>query len=108
MNNILTRYLQSRKLDIAKLEPDELKTFKEWDLILSEDPITTEKIKEFCEIQIGIIEAKQENLDNSYELTERLVLLHVVYTKLIRLITSPKKEREGLEKYIQSLIDSET
>jgi glutamyl-tRNA reductase len=117
MNSLLAKLLDKRGIkNINELRvdnelrehgiKDELGQFEEWNRILSEDPITTDKIAQFCQAQLKIIENQWKNLDNSKEKNERLILLHTVYSTLKELISAPATEREQLEKYINQLLQS--
>lgn len=106
--NILEKLMKKRGLDPAKLDDEELKQYKEWRAILTPDPITVDKIKEFAQRQVDVIEAQWANLDNQAIKNERLVLMHTMWRKLIAIIDAPEVEREALERHLEQLLDSNT
>ena len=105
MNSLLTKILNKRGIkDTTQLIAEEKETYKEWDRVLSEEPVTVDRIKQFCEAQIGKIEAQWENIDNTSLKNERLIIVHTVYSALSKLITSPQVERMRLEEYLNKLL----
>lgn len=105
MHLLLDKILKKRGVDdTAKLSEEEKETFDRWQKILSEGEVTLETVKNFCETQLGVIEGKFKELDRDKDKTERLVLLHSVYKSLLSIISSPRVERENLEKYLNSLL----
>ena len=104
MNILLEKLLGKRKLTITELDADEAQKFDEWNKILSEGEITVEKIKDFCEGQLKIIEGQLKNFDNTKEKNERLIIYFNVYKTLTDLIKSPQAERSSLENYLSQLL----
>jgi len=102
MHPILSKTLKARGIeDYTKLTDDEKVEFDNWAKILSKDEVTIERIEEFCNIQLGTIEA-QFGTDLETGKAERLMLLHSVYKSLKKMISGPKAERESLEVYLTS------
>ena len=86
------------------LDPDEKNKFNEWQRVFDESEITVEKVAEFCNNQIVLIENQWKDLSVPKEKIERLVLLHNVYKTLYNLISGPKVGREDLERYLNQLL----
>jgi hypothetical protein len=107
MHTLLQRLLLKRNVDPKELSDEEKKDFDRWESKLQGKDMTVETIAGFCNAQIVKIEAEWESLDNTDKKNERLILLHTVYGKIARLITSHDREREELEKYLDNLIDSD-
>jgi hypothetical protein len=105
MTNILSQLLQKRGInDVNELSKEERVEFDNWNAILSKDEVSIEKIAEFCQSQIAIVERSFDDLERSPQKTDRLVLQHTIYSKFLNLISGPKHEREALEKYLQGLL----
>lgn len=103
--SILDKVLEKKGIkDVTKLSKEEAEDFDRWERILSEGEMTLDKVAEFCDSQVTIIERQWANLDNSNAKNERLILLHTVYSKIKGVITSPQAEKEQLEKYLQQLL----
>lgn len=114
MKTILAKYLE--KLGYTSIDqlskdkmpdgsPSELETFKEWDKILSKnDEVTVDNIRQFCRSQLEEVGKQMENIDNKADKIQRLVILHTVYSKILRAIDSPQSDRVALEQYLNSLI----
>ena len=83
---------------------EEKETFQRWEGRLSQGEITVDKIKLFCENQKKLIESKWQDIHSSPQTNERLIVFHVVYSKLLETINAPSTERENLEKYLQQLL----
>ena len=105
MHNLLYRLLHKRGVkDVTELDDFEKQDFEKWNKILSGGELTVEKIKQFCESQVKVIEGQWRNLDNVKEKNERLITQHIIYKTLLELIEAPNKERENLETYLESLL----
>lgn len=105
MHTLITKWMQ--RVGIKRYEeatPEEKQTIENWQKVLTGEKITVEKIVDFCQNQLKTIEGDWKNLDNKAQKNERLVLLHTVYRAILELIQAPEKERESLEKYLQSLL----
>ena len=114
MNNLLTKFLTKYKITRETLDPkpilpgmlSEKAQFEKWERILSEDVVSVENIESFCKDQINKIESQWNNFDSTSLKNERLVIAHTIYTAILKTIKAPKVEREALEVYLNSLIDS--
>lgn len=105
MHNLLQLLLGKKGIkDVTELEPYEKDDFQRWNKILSEGEITVDKIKEFCQGQIKIIENKYLEPDNSEKKDCYLKACLGIYRSLINLIEAPSIEKENLERYLRSLI----
>lgn len=93
-------------VDTTTLTPEEKKDIERWDKVLSEGELTVDKIRQFCEMQVSVIEEKWRDSATPKEVRERLIDRHVVYKALIRAMVAPQSERESTERYLQSLIDA--
>lgn len=103
--DILSKILGKRGIkDASELSAEEQETFNQWKKTLAEEPISLESIKEFCEYQLVVIQQGFKDLDRSPQKTERLVLLHGVYSAIRDLISNPQVAKESLVKYLTTLI----
>lgn len=107
MHTLLQRLLQKRNVDPKELSLEEKQDFDRWESKLQGKDMNVGTIADYCKAQLVKIEAQWDNLDNTNKKNERLILLHTVYGKIARMITSHDKEREELEKYLDNLIDSD-
>lgn len=105
MHKILSDLLLKRKVDPKELSEAEKVDFDRWNSVLSGEEITVPKILEFCTRQKSAIELKWENVDNTVDKNERLIGMHTIYSKIIRMIQAEEAERIALEKHLTSLID---
>ena len=102
---LLRKILEKRGLkDITELDASEKETFDKWQKILTEEEISVENIKEFCEIQKKSIEAQYTNPDNTDKKDIYLKAALSIYTGIINLIGSKKVAREHLVKYLEQLL----
>jgi hypothetical protein len=106
MHKLIADYFLKKKLDIKDLTPEEKKTFDSWNSILVEE-VTVKKVAEFCERQMHSVEAQWQDMNNSKERNERLIIYHTVYSKIKKMLESDEAERRGLEKHLQELIDTQ-
>lgn len=107
MHTLIEKLFKKKGIkSIDDLSPEEKADFDRWQGVLSNEPVTLEKFNEFLSLQKNLIETQMGNLDNSLEKNTRLVLLHTVYSKLLKVSVADKTEREALEKYLTSLVDS--
>lgn len=105
--NLISRLFEKRGVkSINELSADERAQVERWQGILSSGEMSVDKIREFCENQVKLIEREWKSLDNSERKIERLVDFHIVYRTLIGLISGDwvQAEREATEKYLQDLI----
>lgn len=104
MHNLLTKIFAKRGIkDITELDKDERETFETWNKILSEGEMTVEKIQEFCQSQIDVIENKWKDLDIEQTKKAEWIPIHNVYSAILLAIKSPKAARENLEKQLIEL-----
>ena len=104
MHALLEKLLQKRKIkDVTKLNPEEKKTFDTWNKVLSEGDITVEKIQEFCQSQIDIIESKWKDLNIENSKKAEWIPIHNVYSTILLAIKSPRSAKEALEKQLINL-----
>ena len=107
MNHLLEKLFKKRGIkDTMTLDHQEQQTYDNWQKILSEGEITVDKVKQFCETQISLIEGKFKDLDNTPEKAQRLTISHSVYKAILDCMEKPQTERENLEKYLHQLIES--
>ena len=106
MHSLLSKLLIKRGIENEKdLSKEEKEWFSEKERILSlKDDVSSEDIKKFCETQVKVIEDQWKNLDNTVTKNERLIVIHTVYSTLLKAIGSSKVEREILEDYLTQLI----
>lgn len=107
MHKTLAKYLEKLKIkNVSDLEPEEQKVYQEWDRILSKEELSLGDIKQFCEAQVGVIEAKWKDLTLDQSKKAELIPYHTVYKTLLSVIEGPRIAREALENNLQQLIDS--
>src|SRR3990167_652089 len=105
MHPILTKLLHKRGINTKEeLSVEEKTDYERWERILSGGEITVETISRFCKSQISLIETQWKDLNNSKEKNKRLILLHSVYSSILKVIISPETERVTLEEYLNKLI----
>lgn len=103
--NILSELFKKRGIkDYTELSSEEKVQYEEWKTVLSKENLTISDVKDFCLDQLSLIEVQFKDLDRDFSKTDRLVLLHSVYTAIMTLLDSPKIERENLEKYLTGLL----
>lgn len=107
MHILLEKLLRKQKIEsLSELRPEEQEVYDNWERILSQGEVTVDKIAAFCQSQIGIIETKWNDLDNTNSKNDRLILLHTVYRAILNMIKAPVAERENLEKYLNQLLQN--
>ena len=104
MIDILNKLLQKRGVKHDDLREDEKVQFEQWKLVLTKDELTTQDIKNFCQQQVDVIEAKWQDLNIEQIKKAELIPYHTVYNLLLKVIDSPKEAKEALEKNLQQLI----
>lgn len=103
--SILQKILKKRGIeDVNELDLEEREQFEQWRKTLSEDEISLDSVKDFCETQVRNIEAQMKDLERSTEKTDRLVTQHTVYKSIIGIIEAPQEMKENLIKYLQGLL----
>lgn len=89
---------------ITELTPDERVEYDRWQAIIDGSEITVEKIREFCESQVKIIENKYATGETTDKQDVYLRASLHIYLNLIKLLDSPEVDRNNLEKYLTNLI----
>lgn len=107
MHKSLEKLMKQKGLTLETLSDEEKKDFDRWNKTLSNPKITVDNIREFCTQQKEIIETKWADLDNTTQKNDRLVLMHTIYSKIARVTEADKVERESLERYLNSLVDTQ-
>ena len=106
MHILLSKLLAKRGIEkLDDLSKEEKEWFDAKQRILSQqDDITVDDFKKFCQSQIDLIQDQWKNLDNTTLKNERLVILHTVYSTILKVATGSKTEREMLEDHLQQLL----
>ena len=106
MHALLSKLLNKRGIEnVEALSKEEKEWFDEKQRILSQpDEITVEDFKRFCRSQLDLIEVQFKNLDNSSQKNEWLIILHTVYSSILKVATASKTERELLEDHLTQLL----
>lgn len=104
MHQLLAKLLSKRNLKKEDLSAEEKGQFQQWQVVLTGEQVTVEKLAEFCHGQLEQIKSQMADLNNSDSKNTRLVLLLSVYTALLGAINAPAKERANLESYLNSLL----
>ena len=103
--SILSRLLEKRGVTEDELSGDEKVQFNQWKKTLSEEEISVDKIKEFCQKMVGVVEGKWRSWDLTNEQKAQMLPYHTVYKAIIDVINGSKVEREQLEEFLQKLIE---
>jgi len=114
MHPLITKLLQKKKFDSLEEvsdepmpdgTPNEKETIENWQRILSSnEEVTVENIKEFCQNQLKEIEGQMKSLDNTARKNDRLLILFSVYKAIGGALEAPQQEREALEQYLTGLL----
>ena len=105
MNSLLQKLFAKRGIkDATELDSEERETFETWNKVLSEGDITVEKISEFCESQISVIESKWKDLSINNDKKAEWIPIHNVYSTLLLVIKSPTSAKEALEAQLKELV----
>lgn len=106
MHNLLSKLLRKRGIErLEELIDEEKSVYNAWDRTLSQDDMSVDKIKEFCNRMIGVIEAKWMDLEIDKEKKHDLMPYYTVYKALLGVIDGAKTEKERLERYLTQLIE---
>lgn len=107
MNILLEKLLRKRGIeDINSLDVEEKKDFDNWQKILSKDTLTAEDIRNFCQAQKDVIQGKWTDLSLDNSKKAEFIPYFTVYSLLLQVMDSPKKERESLENMLLNLINN--
>lgn len=105
--NILEQFLQKRGVDnVEDLSDTDKGVLKQYQNVFKKADTSVADIQKFCQQQIESIETRLDDVDNSPQKQDRLVILLSVYRKIISLIEAPKKEKERLEAYLTLMVQS--
>ena len=105
MHNLLKKILNKRGInDIEQLDVEEKKTFESWNSVLGKDSLTIEDIKDFCQQQVELIENKWADYGIEQSKKAELIPYHTIYSTLLKVVDSPKAQREALERNLQQLL----
>ena len=104
MHNILSKYLQKVGItNIQEATKEEQQIFERYKAILEGSEVTVDKIKEFCQSQIKIIEQRFADNPKTDDDVYLKACLHI-YLNILQIIDAPTLERKNLEKHLNSLI----
>ena len=106
MHILLSNLLKKRGIpNTDALSKEEKEWFEEKEKILAlSDEVTVKDFIKFCQSQLNIIEDQWKNLDNSTQKNERLIILHTVYSTILKATTASRVERELLEDHLTQLL----
>lgn len=103
--NLLPRLLEKRGIAREEdLSPEEKVVFDKYKAVLSGEIVTIDSLKDFCRMQIRVIEDKFASSAGEYEQNVYLKACLHVYLNLLKAMEAPEAERESLEKYLTQLI----
>ena len=105
MNNILSKYILKKKIDVAELTTEEQVTFKQWEKTLSDEPVTIESLTGWLEFRRNAVAESLGSLENSARKQDKLIIWQALVTQMLKVIKAPKSEREALEIHLQSMLD---
>jgi len=89
---------------LGDLAPDEKAKYDEWQATIDGTEVTVEKLKEFCEKQIKIIEDVYSRAEQTDKKDTMLRASLHVYLNLLKLMESTEAERASLERYLTDLL----
>ena len=105
MHHIINRLFQKRGIkDINDLDEQERKTYEGWQAVLSKEELTTQDIKNFCQQQVELIETRWADYGIDQTKKAELIPYHTIYTTLLKVVDSPRIQREILEKNLSQLL----
>jgi hypothetical protein len=106
MHPLLEKWLHKLGIStVDELNDAEKAKFDEWRAVFTTDSVSVEQIEIFCHGQISTIEQKWADLSLSGEQKGVLIPYHTAYKAILRLISSPKLDRERLEKHLTQLLN---
>jgi hypothetical protein len=88
-----------------ELSPEEHVDFERWQATLVGD-ISVDSILQFCDNQVKLIDSSLRDINAPSEKIVRLNLQRNVYATVRDMIAKPSAERESLEKYLNTLLES--
>lgn len=102
--SLLSKLLGKRGIEKEEdLSIEEKVVFDKYKAILTGEAVSVQVIKDFCRLQIRIIEEKFASHGYHVDDTYLKACLHV-YLNLLKTIEAPEAERESLELYLAQLI----
>ena len=104
MKDILNRLLGKRNLKVEELDKEERKTFEEWDKVLSKEELTTQDIKIFCQQYLDKIETLWADYGIEQSSKAELIPYHSFCKTILKVVDSPKAQREALERHLEQLL----
>ena len=105
MKDILSRLLGKRKITLDDLDKEEKKTFEQWNAVLSKEEITIEDVKAFCQHYIENIETLWADYGIEHGRKAELIPYHSFCKTFLKVVDSPKIQREALEKNLLQLLE---
>ncbi len=104
--SLLSKWLAKRNIEhIEDLTPEELSIYNSYKRILIGEHLTIEAIREFCRVQINLIEDKFASRGKTTDDEYLRACLHV-YLNIERCITAKEQERKAIEDHLSQLINS--
>lgn len=104
MHKLLTKLLEKRGIkEVGDLTPEEKSDFDNWNAILSKEEMSIKDLKEFCQVQIDIIQQKWSDFSTPQAQKSELLPYFTVYNAILTAIDSPKAVRESVEKQLIQL-----
>lgn len=105
MHQLIEKIFKKRQISsIDELDEDEKKVFDGWNSILSKERLDTNDIKEFCKVQISVIENKWADLGVENAKKAELIPYHTVYRILLNIIDAPMESKEALERQLTEIL----
>ena len=104
IHNLLTRILNKRKVTLEQLDPEERKTFEQWQEVLQKDELNVDDIKNFCKSHIQTIEGKWANYELDGTKKAELIPYHTIWNLLLKAIDGPKSQKRSLEQNLEQLL----
>ena len=104
MHSLLAKLLQKKNIEsLDELTPDEKAIYDGYEGVLTKEELTIDDLRVFLTQQIEIIEGKWSSYETDAK--EDLIPYHTCYKTLLRLLSSPKLERQRLEDYLTGLLN---
>ena len=105
MHSLLEKLFKKNGIDsLQDLSDEERKEFDRSRLILSKEELTVKEIKEFCRIQLDIINGRWSDYNIDHSKKSELIPYYTVYNLLLKAIDGPKIAREAEEKRLTALL----
>lgn len=105
LDKLLSKLLQKRNIkDISDLDEDEQKTYESWQSTLSKNELTIDDIKAFCLQYVDAIEVRWADYGIDQSKKAELIPYHSFCKTILKVVDSPKAQREALEKNLEQLL----